>query len=131
MKIFNKKIYKQRRKTLRNNPTQAERHLWRYLKNKQLAGLKFRRQHGIGHYIVDFYCPEINLIIELDGQPHFEEEGIKYDKIRSNYLNELGLKIIRFENQEILLNTDSVLKKLETLCQELTKKPNRLNSKRK
>ena len=119
MKIFNKRVFKQRRKDLRNNSTQAEKHLWRYIKNRQLAGFKFRRQHGIGNYIVDFYCPELSLVVELDGQPHFEEEGIKYDNIRSAYLESLGLHVTRFENQEVLLDTDRVLKNLEELCRDL------------
>ncbi|MBU1097015.1 MAG: endonuclease domain-containing protein [Bacteroidetes bacterium] len=119
MKIFNKLILKQRRKDLRNRPTQAERHLWRYIKHRQLAGFKFRRQHSIGNYIVDFYCPEIKLIIELDGQPHFEKEGIEYDKIRTTYLESIGLQVKRFENREILLDTDRILKELEILCAEL------------
>ena len=111
--LHNKKELKPGRKELRNNPTLAEKHLWRYLKHSQLSGKKFRRQHSIGYYIVDFFCYESNLVIELDGQPHFEEENIGYDKNRTKYLESLGLSVIRFENQEVLYNTERVLKEIE------------------
>lgn len=113
MKIFNKKSLKPRRKELRNNSTQAERHLWRYLKHSQLRGRKFRRQQSIGNYIVDFYCPEEELIIELDGEVRFTPEAQEYDIKRTKYFECIELRVIRFENQEALLNTDVVLKKIE------------------
>lgn len=112
MKIFNKKELKQRRKKLRNNATQAERHLWRYLKHSQLKGRKFRRQQSINFYIVDFFCPEEKLVIELDGEPHFTPEGQKYDAERTKYFESLGLRVVRFENQDVLYNTDFVLEKI-------------------
>ena len=71
------------------------------MKQKQLNGRKFRRQHSIGNYIVDFYCPEERLVVELDGEPHFDKETKKYDIARILYLNELNIKVIRFENVEI------------------------------
>jgi len=74
VRIFNRKNLKPRRKELRNNPTKAEAFLWRYLKNNQLEGRKFRRQTSIKSFIVDFYCPQENLVIELDGEVHFDDE---------------------------------------------------------
>ena len=112
MKIFNRKNLKSRRKELRNNSTFAEVLLWNELKQSKLVGKKFRRQQSIGTYIVDFYCHEENLIIELDGERHFTKEGKKYDEERTKYLEKVGLKVIRFENDEILLNMENVLKKI-------------------
>ncbi len=99
MKIYNKKYLENKRKKLRNNSTPAEVFLWKHLKQKQISNKKFRRQQSIGNYIVDFYCPEERLVIELDGEVHFEEETMKYDEERSKYLNELNIKVLRFENQ--------------------------------
>jgi len=113
MRTFNRKNLKKRRKNLRNNPTQAEAFLWGYLKNSQLDGRKFRRQSSIRNFIVDFYCPEERLVIELDGDFHFDEKVIKDDERRSKILEREGLKVIRFENQEILLNLESVLTKIK------------------
>ncbi|MBU2494792.1 MAG: endonuclease domain-containing protein [Bacteroidetes bacterium] len=79
-------------------------------KHSQLANCKFRRQNSIGNYIVDLFCYEKKLVIELDGQPHFEKKGIEYDKKRTHYLESIGLNVIRFENNEILYDTDRVLK---------------------
>jgi very-short-patch-repair endonuclease len=112
MKIFNRKNLKPRRKDLRNNMTFAEVLLWIELKQSKLAGRKFRRQQSVGYYIVDFYCPEENLIIELDGAGHFSEEGKKYDEARTKYLESLNLRVIRFENDEVLLDMENVLKKI-------------------
>ncbi len=113
MKIFNRKYLKQRRQRLRNNATEAEILLWCYLKNRQLKGRKFRRQTSIKNYIVDFYCPEEKLVVELDGESHFEEENTEYDKKKDEYLNGIGIKVIRIENQEVLYNLDYVLKPIE------------------
>lgn len=110
MKIFNRRILKPIRQELRNNPTQAETFLWGYLKHSQLEDKKFRRQASIGSYIVDFYCPSEKLVVELDGEVHFDEEAQKYDAERTKYLESLGLKVIRFENQEAIYNLDKTLK---------------------
>lgn len=112
MKIFNKRRLKTVRQELRNNPTQAEAFLWGYLKHSKLEDKKFRRQASISSYIVDFYCPTEKLIVELDGEVHFEEEAKKYDEKRTKYLESLGLKVIRFENQEVIYNLDKVLKEI-------------------
>ncbi len=112
-KIFNKKELKPRRKELRNNSTYAEVYFWQQVKSGHLAGRKFRRQTSIGSFVVDFYCPEEKLVIELDGEVHFNEEAVKYDKERTDYIESLGLKVIRFENNEVLINTEFVLNKVK------------------
>ena len=102
------------RKILRNSLTKPEVILWYYLKNSGL-GYKFRRQHGIGRYIVDFYCPRLKLVIELDGGQHFTEEGLAYDKERDAFIRSLGIEIVRIPNSEILYNkagTLEILKKV-------------------
>ncbi|GAB4375360.1 MAG: endonuclease domain-containing protein [Calditrichia bacterium] len=108
-KIHNRKALKSRRKQLRNNSTSAEATLWRYLKGKQLQGRKFRRQHSIGNYIVDFYCPSEKLVIELDGAEHFTEHGAEYDEKRTRFLNNLGIRVIRFENEQVFDDIEGVL----------------------
>ena len=114
IKINNLKEMEPYRKALRNNMTTAEEVLWKYLKRKQLAGRKFRRQHSIGHYILDFYCPKEKLAIELDGAHHFTKEGMAYDAKRTAYLNEFQIKVIRFENQEVFQNIETVLQKIKS-----------------
>ena len=112
MRIFNRKYLMQKRKHLRNNSTGAEILLWAYLKQSKIKGIKFRRQQSIGNYIVDFYCPEKKLAIELDGDFHFDEEVQIYDQERTNFINKLGIKVLRFENQEVLYNLENVLKSI-------------------
>jgi very-short-patch-repair endonuclease len=100
-------------KRLRGRMTQAEILLWDKLKNKQFKGYKFRRQHPIHHFIVDFYCHELKLIIEIDGKYHDSEEQKSKDINRSELLAFQGLREIRFTNEEIINTLDFVLKKLE------------------
>ena len=96
--IFTKSTLKERRKDLRKNMTMAESLLWDELRNKKI-GFKFRRQHSIGIYIIDFYCVEKKLIIEIAGKIHLK--NYFYDKERDNYLISLGASIIRIKNEEI------------------------------
>lgn len=87
------------RKSLRNNLTPAEAKLWTLLKGKQLDGKKFRRQFSVANYILDFYCPEEHLAIELDGQGHFEATQAEYDLERDLFLHHCGIMVLRFENK--------------------------------
>jgi len=114
-KIFNKKELKSRRKELRNNSTYAEVFFWQQIKKGQLEGRKFRRQASINSYVIDFYCPEEKIAVELDGEVHFDEEIIKYDKEKTRYLESLGIRVIRFENQDVLKNTEYVLNTIKKL----------------
>lgn len=109
MTIHSRKYLETYRKSLRNHATPAERFLWKHLKNKQLDGKRFLRQHSILNYIVDFYCPSEKLIIELDGEVHFNEEAEEYDAKRTRELETLGFKVIRFENKMIFDLLPSVL----------------------
>ena len=97
-----------RARELRGNPTEAEKIVWRHLRYKQLGGHRFRRQHPIGKYIVDFFCFEKGLVIEVDGGHHSEQE--EYDQVRTMWLESCGYRVLRFWNNQILNEIDNVLK---------------------
>ncbi|MDE0558533.1 endonuclease domain-containing protein [Algoriphagus sp. NF] len=98
-----------RAKELSKQMTPAEKVLWNFLKNKSLEGFKFRRQHPIDKYIVDFYCHQKKLVIEVDGSIHDQLNQKEYDSGRTSVLEEFGLKVIRFRNEEVLDNFQSVI----------------------
>ncbi|MDE2420641.1 MAG: endonuclease domain-containing protein [Gammaproteobacteria bacterium] len=93
---------------LRNNMTDAEQTLWQRLRRKQILGAQFYRQKPILNFIVDFYCPIAKLVIECDGSQHHTLEGLASDAIRDDILNQLGLTILRFDNRQVLQETDTV-----------------------
>jgi very-short-patch-repair endonuclease len=107
-RLHTRKFLKPNRIALRNKSTSAEASLWNILKNKQLDNRKFRRQHSIGNYIVDFYCPSERLIIELDGDSHGDYIQIQKDIERDEILKGLGYSIIRFENRFVFQDPDFV-----------------------
>ena len=113
-KIFNHSKYKSRRQDLRNAMPEPEKKLWALLR-KQKMGVKFRRQHGIGHYIVDFYCAELKLVIEVDGDSHFSEEAKMYDTIRDDFISSLGITTIRVKNDEVMKNIEGIFEKIQLL----------------
>lgn len=108
-KLHNRKYLKGFRKELRNNSTKAESRLWKVLRKRQLGDRKFRRQHSIGNYIVDFYCPEEKLIVELDGAVHHNTFNEAYDFKRTRELEKMGFTVIRFENRWVFEQMDMVL----------------------
>ncbi|WP_010446896.1 endonuclease domain-containing protein [Vibrio rotiferianus] len=110
-RTFNLKYQKPIRSRLRVNMPKPEKVLWQRIRRKQL-GLKFRRQHGIGRYIVDFYCTELNLVIEIDGDSHFSDEGKEKDAMRDAFLEALGIEVLRFTNEEVMNQTESVLERI-------------------
>jgi very-short-patch-repair endonuclease len=83
--------------------------VWNRIKSKQLLGYKFRRQHGIGPFIVDFYCPKKKLVVEIDGDTHYTPEALVYDETRSSFLREQGIQIMRFTNLDVWENLDGVI----------------------
>ena len=109
-------------KTMRTNATDAESLMWQLLRNKRFMNLKFRRQHVIAPYIVDFYCHELALVIELDGSQHNTEDGRAYDIERTKFLEALDLKVVRYWNSEVLGKTEAVLEDLWQVCCELKSK---------
>ena len=94
---------------LRRRPTAAEKALWGRLRNRQLAGAKFRRQHPIGRYIVDFYCREVPLVVELYGDVHDKPGQKEYDRERLAEIEGTGAKVLVFANEEVFSNLDGVL----------------------
>ncbi|MCM0080659.1 endonuclease domain-containing protein [Geomonas sp. Red32] len=96
-------------RNLRNHLTEAEQHLWHRLKHKQLDGLIFYRQKPLLNYIVDFYCPKAKLVVELDGAQHFEQEPMQKDAARDEALAALNLRVLRFDDRQVLTETDGVL----------------------
>ncbi len=107
-------------KGLRKRSTDAERALWRYLRARQLEGLKFRRQQPIGKYIVDFVCLEKAIIVELDGGQHAEDVQTERDRTRDQWLEHEGFTVLRFWDHEVLANTDGVLEVMRRACQDLS-----------
>ncbi len=108
MHNYNKKL-KPYSRNLRKNQTDAEEKLWYHLRRKQLNNIRFTRQKPIGHYIVDFYAHSAKLVIEIDGGQHYEDKGLAYDAKRDRYLQSLGLKVLRFNNLEVIYELDAVL----------------------
>jgi len=112
-KQHNRPELKTRRKKLRSDLTSAEAYLWKELQNKKLDSRKFRRQHSINNYIVDFYCAKEKLIIELDGEVHNNPTAEEYDEKRSAFLGKRGFTVIRFENKMVFDNLPSVLQEIK------------------
>ncbi len=108
----NDPLLRQRRQELRRNQTEAEKKFWSHVRNRQFYGVKFFRQYSMGQYILDFYCPKLNIAVELDGSQHSQEESKEYDDARSQYLRSHGINVIRFWNNDVLQNIDDVLAKV-------------------
>ncbi|MEW5979660.1 MAG: endonuclease domain-containing protein [Acidobacteriota bacterium] len=114
--IHNRPSLKPLRRALRSALTSAEAVLWKNLQRSQLEGKKFRRQHSVGPFVLDFYCPECRVAVELDGAGHFESVHSRYEACRTDYLNRLGIRVVRFENRMVFEALESVL---ETIRQSL------------
>lgn len=109
-RLHNHEFLKSIRKHLRNHSTAAEATLWKMLKKGQIGGYKFRRQHSVGKYILDFYCPELKLAIELDGEPHANLVQIQIDKERDEKLANQGIIVFRYENRWVYEYPDVIRK---------------------
>ena len=109
MYLHNKKSIQDKRKRLRNYGTPAEAALWKIIRNRNIAGLKFRRQHSVGNFILDFYCPAIRLCIELDGEDHYWQEGMERDKIKTEFLIKNNIHVIRFENRLVFEDAEFII----------------------
>jgi very-short-patch-repair endonuclease len=111
--VYNTTKRADRRKKLRKSWTPAEAVLWTCLQQSQLIGKKFRRQFSVDRYIVDFYCPECRLAIELDGQGHFALNADSYEAERTKYLESCGFRVLRFENKVIFEDLDAVVEAIK------------------
>jgi len=113
--IFNAPETKQTRRNLRKKFTEPENRLWYFLRNRRMNTLKFRRQYAIGRYVVDFYCPETRIVIEVDGDSHFTDEARAYDEARELYLKAHNLRVLRFTNEEVMKNIKNAVDQIATL----------------
>ena len=104
-----------RARAMRQEPASAEKKLWRCLRDRQLNGFKFRRQHVVGPYVADFYCHAVRLIVEIDGESHGHRES--YDATRTQILNRGGDRVIRFANEDVFDFLDSVLEEILLQCE--------------
>jgi very-short-patch-repair endonuclease len=112
----------QNARELRKSLTGAEQRLWYVLRNRQSGVIKFRRQHPIGKYIVDFYCPQSRLIIEIDGDSHGDSQ--EYDRQRTEWLKSQGYQVIRFSNREVKEHFDTVIAEILFQCESKAAKSN-------
>jgi very-short-patch-repair endonuclease len=108
-RLFNRTTEKEKRRALRKDMPEPEKRIWARLRAKQIYGHKFRRQYSIGNFIVDFYCPEKKLAIEIDGDSHFTQKMRPYDAVRQKYIESKGIHVVRFTNQDITENVEGVL----------------------
>ena len=111
--IHNIPALKQRRRELRQNLTTAEAVLWKNLQRSRLDGKKFRRQHSVGKYVLDFYCPERRLAVELDGEAHFTSIRAQYDVEREEFIKSLKIRTLLVENRLMFENLEGVLETIK------------------
>jgi very-short-patch-repair endonuclease len=116
--IFNKSSVREQRRMLRRNMPEEEVILWSVLKNRQLLGQRFLRQYSIGEYIVDFYCPNLKLVIEVDGKSHLGKQAKEYDETRTEFISFTGIKFLRFTNKEIHQNLSKVITTIKNKIRE-------------
>ena len=112
MNNSNQPYNKEYRRLLRHDMTPSERMLWKHISDKQLDGWRFRRQHGFGPYVLDFYCPVLKLCIEVDGELHQRTDVFEKDTERTSFLESNGIKVIRFTNDEIENDISDVLERI-------------------
>jgi very-short-patch-repair endonuclease len=121
--LFNKQTEKEKRRILRKNTTAAEKIVWTYLRRKQILNERFLRQFSIEFYVLDFYCPRLRLAIEIDGDSHFiNQDAIDYDKERQDFVENLGIEFLRFKNEEVFADNDTVMNFITQKVKELQKR---------
>lgn len=113
-KIFNHNSQKDKRRKLRQHSTKAERDLWQNLRSRGLEGYKFRRQVSVGFFVLDFYCPELKLAIEVDGYTHDSDEARKYDAEREEIIKTYGVRFLRIRDEEVHENIEKALDRIKT-----------------
>ncbi len=117
--LYNRTSEKLKRQQLRKNMTKAEFIIWQKLKCKQIEGCKFRSQYSISQFVVDFYCTELKLAIEIDGDSHFQDGAQEYDRERQAFIESVGIRFLRFTNDEVYRNLEGVLEKITQEIWEL------------
>ena len=121
-KHYNKSSEKEKRRKLRQYQTNAEELVWRVLRNMQMLGYKFKRQYSVDHFVIDVYCPELKLAVEIDGESHNNPEQREYDIKRQKYLEEFNIKFVRIKDEELLGNPNKAFKTIEDSIKLLEKK---------
>ena len=127
MKVTYDSKLKEYARHLRNNSTNAEIKLWMQLKGKQMHGYDFHRQKPIGNYIADFFCNKLRLIIEIDGSTHDFDEVQQKDRNKQDFLNKLGITVLRFTNKEVMSSVFQVVQTIEDYISEFEKE-NKINN---
>jgi very-short-patch-repair endonuclease len=117
---FNKRSVKERRRALRKNMPLAEKLLWAKLRSKSVNGYKFRRQYSVEKYVIDFYCPQLKLAVEIDGESHFIEGAEDADRNRQSEIEQFGITFLRFTNIDIYENLDAVLSTIAGYAKTIT-----------
>ncbi len=115
--VYTRKDIQETRSVLRKRMTAPELVFWTAVRDQKLQGYKFRRQYSVGRYIVDFYCTKARIGIEIDGDSHFTDDQKKYDDVRGEYISALGIKILRYTNDEIMKNLNGVLEDISRYLQ--------------
>ena len=121
-KHFNKRIELEKRRKLRKDETYVEKIMWMHFRNRQILGYKFRRQYSVDHFVIDFYCPELKLAVEINGDVHEIPEQKEYDTTRQKYLEAFGIKFVRIKNEEFLGNPNKAFSKIEKSITSIIKK---------
>jgi very-short-patch-repair endonuclease len=119
-RLYNKTKNKEKRRDLRKAQTKEELIFWAHVKDRRFHGYKFRRQYSIGNYVADFYCPELKLVVEIDGGQHYEKSIIEKDLLRTGFFEGLGIKVKRYTNVDIKNNLAGALDDLLEICKEIT-----------
>jgi very-short-patch-repair endonuclease len=119
-RLFNKAPEKEKRRILRKNSTEAEVMVWAKLRGNQALGYKFRRQYSVGAYVIDYYCPALKLAVEIDGDSHSGAEAMANDEHRQASIESLGIRFLRFRNEDIYENLEGVLKAIAEVIETLS-----------
>lgn len=122
-KLYNLIELKQKRRDLRRNQPSPETVMWNIVRSRQIRGYKFKRQFSVGPFILDFFCPELKLAIEIDGDSHYEPEAKTKDRRRQDYLEKFGIKLLRFTNLEVSKNLEGILETIESFINGLETSP--------
>lgn len=119
---YNKSSEKEIRRELRKQETYSENILWLYLRKRQMLGVKFRRQYSVDQYVIDFYCPELKLAVEADGDVHFTSENMLRDAKRQKFLESFGITFVRIRNEELAANPNKAFERIEEAVRVLKEK---------
>ena len=117
-RIFNRTDEKTKRRDLRNSSPQSEALLWAHLRQRPVDSLRFRRQYSVGAYVLDFYCPEVKLAIEIDGATHDGDDAAEHDANRQAWIEQFGIRFLRFSNQQVRNDINSVLQIIAITARE-------------